>query len=256
MTENNNLSGNYNDQAAIIPTIYEKSANGTRAHDPFSYLLDQGIIFVAGPVTMESSLSVVAQLLALDAQNKKEVDMYIMSPGGVIDGGSAILDTMDYLKDKGIKIRTTAIGLAMSMGSAILVNGSPGERRCLPSTRIMLHEPAGGAQGKVADMLNSIAESEHMKRRMAVLYKQTCNMTDEQVSKVLNGPDAYMYGEEAKALGIIDKVAYPEEEHMLAIAKAQEDLARIHMAEKAARKERESNLLPQSSGSVYKAPQV
>ncbi|MBU0800597.1 MAG: ATP-dependent Clp protease proteolytic subunit [Alphaproteobacteria bacterium] len=218
--------------------------------DQFSFarLLKDRIIFVAGPVTMESSLSVVGQLLFLaknPAAKEKGIDMYIMSPGGAVDGGMAIVDAMNFVKNKGITIRTTAMGLAMSMGSVILVNGSPGHRYCTPSARIMLHEPSGGAQGKTADMNNTVAEAQHMKRSMAALYKLTTKMSEETIEKhILSGPDAYMYGEEAKELGIVDDVAYPDAEHMMGIAEMQQRLSRFHADEKVARKARDNSLFP------------
>lgn len=223
-----NISNDFNgNNAALVPMVVERTAGGERAFDIFSRLLKERIVFMAGPVTMDSALLVVAQLLYLQSENPtKPIDLYIMSPGGSVHAGNAVLDTMNYLKDGGTPIHTTAIGLAMSMGSAILVNGSPGQRRCMPSTSIMLHEPSGGAQGKTADMLNSIDEAAHMKRSMAELYKLTTKMDEATLNKILNGPDSYMYGEEALRLGIVDEVAYPKS--MLAVTAMLKEMNKLH----------------------------
>lgn len=245
MTDNHkNLSDEFAPSANMVPIVVERTGNGERSYDLMSRLMKERIIFIAGPVTDTMALIATAQLLYLASENTKPIDMYIMSPGGSVHAGNAILDTMNHVKDKGITIRTTAMGLAMSMGSAILVNGTPGERRCMPSTNIMLHEPSGGAQGKTADMTNRVAEAQHMKKSMAALYKATTKMTEEEVAGVMNGPDAYMYGEEAKRLGIVDDVAYPKAEHMMAIATMQRQVNILHEREKNERKAQEVNLFP------------
>jgi ATP-dependent Clp protease protease subunit len=225
-------------EALTIPMVVERDGQSERSYDIFSLLLKQRIMLIAGPVTTESMTVAVAQLLVLaaDPQSKvKGIDMYIMSPGGEVLAGNALLDTMNYLKDQGITIRTTAMGMAMSMGSAILVNGSPGERRCLPSTSIMLHQPSGGAQGKVDDMVNRVAEADFLKRSMAELYKLTTKMDDQTINNVLNSPDYYMQGEEAKKLGVVDEVAYPSADHMKALAAMQKEMNNLHERQRSQR---------------------
>jgi ATP-dependent Clp protease protease subunit len=163
-----------------------------------------------------------------------------MSPGGEVLSGNAIIDTMNHLKNQGIEIRTTAMGLAMSMGSAILVNGTPGQRRCLPSTSIMLHQPSGGAQGKVDDMVNRIGEAEYLKRSMAELYKKTTKMDEATINRILNSVDSYMQGEEALKLGVVDEVVYPT--NLPEIAGMLKEMNDLHADMRAARLRKSSDI--------------
>lgn len=218
-----------------IPMVVDRDGQSERSYDIFSRLLKERIMLITGPVSTDSMTLAVAQLLFLGSQNKKPIDIYIMSPGGEVHAGNALLDTMNYLKDQGVVIRTTAMGMAMSMGSAILVNGTPGERRCLPSTSIMLHQPSGGAQGKVDDMVNRVAEADFLKRSMAELYKLTTKMDEATINRVLNSPDYYMQGEEAKTMGVVDDVAYPTAESMLKVAEMQRAMNGLHQRQRSQR---------------------
>jgi ATP-dependent Clp protease protease subunit len=247
MNDNTNSKDFNGASAALVPMVVEREGNSERSYDLFSRLMKDRIVFVAGPVTMESSLLVVAQLLHIKAQadnnpalKEKGVDIYIMSPGGAVDGGNAIIDTMNFLKDNGITVRTTAMGLAMSMGSAILVNGTPGERRCLPSTRIMLHEPSGGSQGKTKDMAASQREINHMKTSMTEMYLRTTGMSVEDIKLAMDDVDCFMYGEEAKRLGVIDEVAYPQ--NLLEITQSLKAMNELHETRK--KESRSASFIP------------
>lgn len=242
-----NVSDNFNQpaQGLVIPTVVDRNGQTERSYDIFSRLLKDRIMIISGTVTGEAMTLAVAQLLFLAAQpetKEKGIDMYIMSGGGEVLTGNALLDTMNFVKDQGITIRTTAMGLAMSMGSAILVNGSPGQRRCMPSTSIMLHQPSGGAQGKVDDMTNRVWEAEYLKRTMAELYKLTTKMDEDTINRVLNSPDYYMQGEEAKRLGVVDEVMYPSAEHMMKVAEMQKAMNELHERERAKRVEERGNI--------------
>ena len=134
----------------LVPMVVEQSARGERAYDIFSRLLKERIIFISGPIHDGMSTLVVAQLLFLEAENpKKEISMYINSPGGVVSSGLSIYDTMQYVRPK---IATMCVGQAASMGSLLLAAGEQGMRFCLPNSRVMVHQPSGGFQGQASDI--------------------------------------------------------------------------------------------------------
>jgi ATP-dependent Clp protease protease subunit len=187
----------------LVPTVVEQSSRGERAYDIFSRLLKERIIFLNGPVDDGVSALVCAQLLFLEAENpKKEISMYINSPGGVVTAGLAIYDTMQFIK---APVATTCMGFAASMGSFLLMAGEPGLRVALPNASIMVHQPSGGYQGKVSDIERHAEDIIRTKRRIIALYAKHCGRTIEEVEKTLDR-DHFMNAEEAMAWGLVDQV--------------------------------------------------
>lgn len=187
----------------IIPTVEETSARGSMRYDIFSRLLKERIIFVAGPVQDDMATVVVAQLLFLEADNpKKEISMYINSPGGVVTSGLSIYDTMRYIRPK---VSTVCIGQAASMGSLLLAAGEPGMRFSLPNSRIMVHQPSGGFQGQASDIERHAREIIELKRRLNEIYVSHTGRTLEEVETSLDR-DNFMKPEEAKEWGLIDEI--------------------------------------------------
>lgn len=187
----------------IIPTVEEVTARGSTRYDIFSRLLKERIVFVAGPVEDQMATLVVAQLLFLEAENpKKEISMYINSPGGVVTSGLSIYDTMQYIRPK---VTTLVIGQAASMGSLLLAAGSPGMRYALPNSRIMVHQPSGGFQGQVTDIMIHAKEVQDLKHRLNNIYVKH---TGQEIAKVETGleRDNFMTAEEAKDWGLIDNI--------------------------------------------------
>jgi ATP-dependent Clp protease protease subunit len=190
-------------QDFIIPTVDETTARGSIRYDIFSRLLKERIIFVSGPVHDEMATVIVAQLLFLEAENpKKDIAMYINSPGGIVTSGLSIYDTMQYIRPK---ISTVCIGQAASMGSLLLAAGSPGMRFALPNARIMLHQPSGGFQGQATDIMIHARETQALKRRLNEIYVHHTGQSLEAVESALDR-DNFMTVEAAKDWGIIDKV--------------------------------------------------
>jgi ATP-dependent Clp protease protease subunit len=224
------LKQSFNDNV-IVPYVTEDTPKGERTSDIYSRLLKDRIIFMPDQVNQTTAGLVVAQLLFLESQKSatkehddtKEINFYIMSPGGDVDAGMAVYDTMQLLKSKGMKIHTWAMGRAMSMGSIFLVGGSPGCRHALPSARIMLHQPSGGSEGKATDMDVSTREINHMLHRKAMLYEAHTNMTYRRAMNMLKKPDFYLRPEEAKKLGVIDVIEYPALPDEPKVAKAMKD---------------------------------
>ncbi|WP_112324171.1 ATP-dependent Clp protease proteolytic subunit [Oceanibium sediminis] len=187
----------------IIPTVDETTARGSIRYDIFSRLLKERIIFISGPVHDEMATVIVAQLLFLEAENpKKEIAMYINSPGGIVTSGLSIYDTMQYIRPK---ISTVCIGQAASMGSLLLAAGEPGMRLALPNARIMLHQPSGGYQGQATDIMIHARETQALKHRLNEIYVKHTGQTIEAVEQALDR-DNFMTVESAKEWGIIDKV--------------------------------------------------
>ena len=152
----------------LVPMVVEQSARGERAYDIFSRLLKERIIFISGPIHDGMSTLVVAQLLFLEAENpKKEISMYINSPGGVVSSGLSIYDTMQYIRPK---IATMCVGQAASMGSLLLAAGEQGMRFCLPNSRVMVHQPSGGFQGQASDIALHAQEILDLKKRLNMIY--------------------------------------------------------------------------------------
>lgn len=187
----------------FIPTVIEQTSRGIDKHDIFSRLLKERIIFVAGPIEDTMSTIVVAQLLFLESENpKKEIAMYINSPGGVVSSGLAIYDTMQYIRSP---VSTACIGMAASMGSLLLAAGEKDMRFATPNARIMLHQPSGGFRGVASDIERHAEEIIDLKRRMNNIYVKHTGQDYEKVEKTLDR-DSFMTAEEAQAFGLIDKV--------------------------------------------------
>jgi len=187
----------------IVPTIVERSQRGERAYDIFSRLLEERIIFLAGPVTDMNANVVIAQMLYLASKDsKRDIKLYINSPGGSVTAGLAIYDTMQYLK---CPVSTICIGLTASMAAVILAAGTKGKRFALPNAEILLHQVAGGMQGQAADIEITAKQIIHMKQK---LNKIISSHTGQTLSKVENDTDRdfYLTAEEAKKYGLIDEV--------------------------------------------------
>jgi len=193
----------FDQYSTTIPMVVEQTARGERAYDIYSRLLKERIIFVSGPIHDALSTLIVAQLLFLESENpKKEISMYINSPGGVVTSGLSIYDTMRYIKPK---ISTLCVGQAASMGSLLLTAGNKGQRFTLPNSRIMLHQPSGGFQGQASDIALHAKEILLLKERLNLIYVEHTGQKLEEVEKALDR-DNFMTAEEAKAWGIIDKI--------------------------------------------------
>lgn len=187
----------------LVPMVVEQTARGERSYDIFSRLLKERIIFVSGPVHDTMSTLLVAQLLFLEAENpKKEISMYINTPGGVVSSGLAIYDTMEYIRPK---VATTVIGQAASMGSLLLAAGAKGMRFSLPNSRVMVHQPSGGFQGQASDIALHAKEILELKDRLNRIYVKHSGQDLEVVEKALDR-DNFMTAEEAKDFGLIDEI--------------------------------------------------
>jgi len=187
----------------IVPTIVERSQRGERAYDIFSRLLEERIIFLAGPVTDMNANVVIAQMLYLASKDsKRDIKLYINSPGGSVTAGLAIYDTMQYLK---CPVSTICIGLTASMAAVILASGTKGKRFALPNAEILLHQVAGGMQGQAADIEITAKQILKMKEK---LNKILSSHTGQPISKVEKDTDRdfYLTPEEAKKYGLIDEV--------------------------------------------------
>lgn len=189
--------------AQLVPMVVEQTSRGERAYDIFSRLLKERIIFVNGPVHDGMSTLVVAQLLHLEAENpKKEISMYINSPGGVVTSGLSIYDTMQYIKPA---VSTLVIGQAASMGSLLLTAGEKGMRFSLPNSRIMVHQPSGGYQGQATDIMIHAEETLKLKRRLNEIYVKHTGQDLKSVETALER-DNFMSPEEARNWGLIDEI--------------------------------------------------
>ncbi|MBZ0217073.1 MAG: ATP-dependent Clp endopeptidase proteolytic subunit ClpP [Fimbriimonadaceae bacterium] len=187
----------------LVPMVVEQSSRGERAYDIYSRLLKERIIFVTGPVEDHMAAILVAQLLFLESENpKREISMYINSPGGVVTSGLAIYDTMQFIKPE---ISTLCIGQAASMGSLLLCAGNEGMRWALPNARIMVHQPSGGFQGQVSDIERHAEDIVKMKRRLNEIYVHHTGQDYEKIEKTLDR-DHFMTAEESKDFGLIDDV--------------------------------------------------
>ena len=187
----------------LVPMVVEQTSRGERAFDIFSRLLKERIIFLNGPVEDGMSALICAQLLFLESENpKKEIAMYINSPGGLVTAGLAIYDTMQYVK---CPISTVCMGLAASMGSFLLAAGEKGHRIALPNARIMVHQPSGGFSGQASDIERHAQDILKMKRRLNEIYAKHTGQPIEMIEKTLDR-DHFMDAEEAKAFGLVDHV--------------------------------------------------
>ena len=193
----------------LVPMVVEQTNRGERAYDIFSRLLKERIIFITGGVEDHMATLVVAQLLFLEAENpKKEISMYINSPGGIVTSGMAIYDTMQFIRPE---ISTLCIGQAASMGSLLLCAGAPGMRFALPNARIMVHQPSGGFSGQASDIERHAEDIIKMKRRLNEVYVKHTSQPYEVIERTLDR-DYFMTADQAKEFGIIDKVLSSREE--------------------------------------------
>ena len=188
---------------AFWPSVIQQESRGERVYDLPSRLLRERIIFLTGPIDDNVAASICMQLLFLEAENpKKEISMYINSPGGVVTSGLSIYDTMQFIR---CPVSTTVMGQAASMGSLLLTAGEKGMRFALPNARIMVHQPSGGYQGQVTDILIHAREVESLKRRLNEIYVQHSGRDYETIEEALER-DNFFTSEAALAFGLIDKV--------------------------------------------------
>ncbi|MDQ1185747.1 MULTISPECIES: ATP-dependent Clp endopeptidase proteolytic subunit ClpP [Agrobacterium] len=194
---------------ALVPMVVEQTNRGERSYDIYSRLLKERIIFLTGPVEDHMASLVCAQLLFLEAENpKKEIALYINSPGGVVTAGMAIYDTMQFIRPA---VSTLCVGQAASMGSLLLAAGEKGMRFATPNARIMVHQPSGGFQGQASDIERHARDIIKMKRRLNEVYVKHTGRTLEDVEKTLDR-DHFMDAEEAKDWGVIDKILTSRQE--------------------------------------------
>ena len=187
----------------LVPMVVEQSNRGERSFDIYSRLLRERIVFVTGPVEDNMASVIVAQLLFLESENpKKEIAMYINSPGGVVTSGLSIYDTMQFIRPK---VSTLCMGQAASMGSLLLTAGEAGMRCALPNARVMLHQPSGGFQGQASDIQRHAEDIMKVKRRLNDIYVKHTGRDYDTIERTLDR-DHFMSAEESKAFGIIDDV--------------------------------------------------
>ncbi len=187
----------------LIPTVIEKSTFGERAYDIYSRLLKENIIFLGGAIDDAHANTIIAQLLFLQSEDpKKDITLYINSPGGHVSAGLAIVDTMNNIKND---VSTVCVGIAASMGAIILSNGKKGKRFALPNSEVMIHQPLGGAEGQATDIEIS---ARHILKTRDVLNKILAKNTGQTLSKIEKDVDRdfFMSADEAKKYGVIDKV--------------------------------------------------
>jgi ATP-dependent Clp protease, protease subunit len=187
----------------LVPMVVEQTNRGERAYDIYSRLLKERIIFITGPIEDGMASLVVAQLLFLEAENpKKEVSMYINSPGGIVTSGLAIYDTMQFIRPA---VSTLCTGQAASMGSLLLAAGAKDLRFALPNARIMVHQPSGGFQGQATDIMLHAQEILNLKRRLNEIYVKHTGQPLKKIEDALER-DMFLTSEMAKDFGLIDKV--------------------------------------------------
>ena len=196
----------------LVPMVVEQTNRGERAYDIYSRLLKERIIFITGPIEDGVATLVVAQLLFLEAENpKKEVSMYINSPGGVVTSGMAIYDTMQFVRPP---VSTLCVGQAASMGSLLLAAGAKDQRFALPNARIMVHQPSGGFQGQATDIMLHAQEILNLKKRLNEIYVKHTGQSLKKIEDALER-DYFLTAKAAKDFGLVDKVIdkRPEETH-------------------------------------------
>src|SRR5213083_2365657 len=187
----------------LVPMVVEQTNRGERAYDIFSRLLKERIIFITGGIDDGVATLVVAQLLFLEADNpKKEISMYINSPGGVVTAGMAIYDTMQFIRPA---VSTLCVGQAASMGSLLLAAGEKGMRFTTPNSRVMVHQPSGGFQGQASDIERHAEDIIKMKRRLNDIYAKHTGQTYEAIEHTLDR-DYFMNAEQARDFGLVDEV--------------------------------------------------
>src|ERR1039458_2022922 len=196
----------------LIPQVIENTSRGERGFDIYSRLLRERIIFLTGPVEDHMASVIVAQLLFLEAENpKKEISMYINSPGGVVTSGLAIYDTMQFIRPP---VSTLCTGQAASMGSLLLAAGHKDMRFSLPNSRIMVHQPSGGFQGQATDIMLHAQEILNLKKRLNEIYVKHTGQSLKKIEDALER-DYFLTAEAAKDFGLVDKVIERRTEEML-----------------------------------------
>ena len=192
----------------LIPMVVEQSSRGERAYDIYSRLLKERIVFVVGPINDAVASLVTAQLLFLESEDpKKEISLYINSPGGLVTAGLGIYDTMQYIKPE---ISTLCIGQAASMGSFLIAAGAKGKRFSLPNSRIMVHQPSAGFQGQATDIEIHANEVLSLKKRLNEIYSKHTGKSVDEIKSALER-DNFMTPDNAKSFGLIDKVVEKRE---------------------------------------------
>jgi len=187
----------------LIPTVIEKSAYGERAYDIYSRLLKDRIIFLGGPITDQVANAIIAQLLFLESQDpKKDIQIYINSPGGVVTAGLAIYDTMQYVKPD---VATICVGIAASMGAVLLTAGAKGKRSILPNSEVLLHQVMGGAEGQAVDIDIAARQIIKVKDRLNQILAKHTGQDIKQIEKDTDR-DFFMSAEESKSYGVVDKI--------------------------------------------------
>ncbi len=187
----------------MVPMVIEQSGRGERAYDIYSRLLKERVIFLVGPVNDQSANLVVAQLLFLESENPdKDISFYINSPGGSVSAGMSIFDTMQFIKPQ---VSTLCMGMAASMGSFLLMAGAKGKRFALPNSRIMIHQPSGGAQGQATDIEIHAREILKTREQLNRIYADRTGQPLEKIQADMER-DFFLDPEEAKAYGLIDQV--------------------------------------------------
>jgi ATP-dependent Clp protease protease subunit len=196
----------------LVPMVVEQTNRGERAYDIYSRLLKERIIFITGPIEDNVATLIVAQLLFLEAENpKKELSMYINSPGGVVTAGMAIYDTMQFVRPP---VSTLCVGQAASMGSLLLAAGAKDMRFALPNARIMVHQPSGGFQGQATDIMLHAQEILNLKKRLNEIYVKHTGQSLKKIEDALER-DYFLTAEMAKDFGLVDKVIDRRPEEML-----------------------------------------
>src|SRR6202142_2626920 len=196
----------------LVPMVVEQTNRGERAYDIYSRLLKERIIFITGPIDDGVASLVVAQLLFLEAENpKKEVSMYINSPGGVVTSGLAIYATMQFIRPP---VSTLCVGQAASMGSLLLAAGAKDMRFALPNARIMVHQPSGGFQGQATDIMVHAQEILNLKKRLNEIYVKHTGQSLKKIEDALE-PDYFLTPDMAKEFGLVDQVIDKRPEEML-----------------------------------------
>jgi ATP-dependent Clp protease protease subunit len=186
-----------------VPMVVEQTMRGERAYDIYSRLLKERIIFITGPIEDGLATLVIAQLLFLEAENpKKEISIYINSPGGVVTSGLAIYDTMQFVRPP---VSTLCVGQAASMGSLLLAAGEKGQRFALPNARILVHQPKGGFEGQATDIMLHAQEILNLKKRLNEIYMKHTGQLLQKIEDILER-DYFMTAETAKDFGLVDKV--------------------------------------------------
>ena len=192
----------------FIPTVIEKQGNSERAYDLYSRLLKDRVIMLTTEVNDDVSSNIVAQLLFLDSISSDPINFYINSPGGAVTAGMAMYDTMQYISSP---VSTICMGQACSMGALLLCSGEAGMRFALPNSRVMIHQPLGGSQGQVTDIMIAAEESKRIKEMTAKVISKHTNKTIKQVHKDTER-DNFMTPEQALKYGLIDNIIYKKEE--------------------------------------------